>query len=103
MTRERRRRVRRAIGLATAAILLAFVVFGWTDPTRTDLASRLAGPCPAHWLGQDGLRRDVLERVTLAARVSFNVAVLGVAPLVRPAVSLDLFGSCAAPEGGDIS
>jgi peptide/nickel transport system permease protein len=97
MTLERRRRLRLGLWLATTGAVATFVALGWTDPTRTDLASRLAGPCPAHWLGQDGLGRDVLARVTIGARVSFGVAVAVVAISLLVGVTV---GSVAAFAGG---
>jgi peptide/nickel transport system permease protein len=68
--------VRRAVlfGAIVVAILALLAVLGAGDASETDLANRLAGPSGRHWLGQDGLGRDVLARVALGARVSFAVA-----------------------------
>jgi peptide/nickel transport system permease protein len=84
-----------ALLLVTLATLGASLVVG--DPAQTDLASRLHPPAGAHWLGQDGLGRDVLARVAHGARVSFGVAgaVVVVSLLVGVAV-----GAVAALAGG---
>src|SRR6185369_13493927 len=50
-------------GLALALVAAALASTSWSDATRTDLAGRLAGPHAGHWLGQDGLGRDVLALV----------------------------------------
>jgi peptide/nickel transport system permease protein len=67
------------------------------DTTRTDLARRLAPPSAAHWLGQDGLGRDVLARVVAGARVSFGVAAAVVAMSLLVGVTV---GATAALAGG---
>jgi peptide/nickel transport system permease protein len=88
------------LGVAALGALL-LVCLGATlvapDATRTDLASRLAGPSAAHWLGQDGLGRDVLARIALGARVSFAVAVAVVAVSLAVGVAV---GSTAGLAGG---
>lgn len=64
-------------GLLTTAILLLALITPWLpldDPVRQDVANRLAGPSPAHWLGQDEYGRDILSRVLWGARVSLSVA-----------------------------
>jgi peptide/nickel transport system permease protein len=45
------------------------------DPAAQHLAVRLAGPSLAHWMGTDGLGRDILSRVLYGARVSLFVSV----------------------------
>jgi peptide/nickel transport system permease protein len=97
-----RREGRRAtlLGAAVLGVLVLGSVgagFVLPDATRTDLASRLAGPSAAHWLGQDGLGRDVLARIALGARVSFAVAGAVVAISVAVGVAV---GSTAGLAGG---
>jgi peptide/nickel transport system permease protein len=45
------------------------------DPTSQNLAIRLSGPSPAHWMGTDQLGRDILSRIIFGARVSMLVSV----------------------------
>jgi peptide/nickel transport system permease protein len=84
-------------GLAIAGLVASSVAWGWVDATHTDLARRLARPSPTHWLGQDGLGRDVLARVVLGARVSFGVAAAVVTLSLVVGVAI---GSIAALAGG---
>ena len=78
----RRRRWLRRYGLAAAGAVLilawalAAVLAPWITPYPPDLvkvASRLAAPSAAHWLGTDELGRDVLTRVVYGARTSLTV------------------------------
>ena len=54
--------------------------FAWRDVTppwqTQDLAARYLAPCAAHWLGTDGLGRDVLLRLVQGARIAFQVGVV---------------------------
>jgi peptide/nickel transport system permease protein len=57
-------RVRRRGLVAVLALALAGLLWTPYDPQAQDfLAQRLAGPSAAHWLGIDGLGRDVLSRL----------------------------------------
>src|SRR5262247_4701089 len=68
------------------AVLGALVVVAWVsisvlapriapyDPVDQDLDNRLGAPSVEHWLGVDGLGRDVLSRVLYGGRVSLPVA-----------------------------
>ena len=98
MTRDARRSL--AIGgtlLALVAVGAAAVALLPVDPARIDLAARLAGPSRVHWLGQDGLGRDVLARIGAGARVSFVVAFVVVAISLAVGVAV---GTTAALAGG---
>jgi peptide/nickel transport system permease protein len=85
----------RSVGRASAirlllrnrlAILGATVVVVWLvvailapsiapyDPIDQDVTSRLRPPSAQHWLGTDGLGRDVFSRVLYGGRVSLPVA-----------------------------
>lgn len=59
------------VGVALVAPLIAP-----TDPTRTNLAVRLAPPGAAHLFGTDSLGRDILSRVIYGTRVSLRIAIL---------------------------
>jgi peptide/nickel transport system permease protein len=54
-------------------VLAAFGEWIAPDPSAQDLATGVAGPSAAHWLGTDDLGRDVLARLIVGART----AVLG--------------------------
>lgn len=66
------------IGLVLGAIVLASALVGpWLvphDPLRPDYLARYAAPSPDHWLGTDGLGRDVLARSLAGGRVSIAIA-----------------------------
>jgi peptide/nickel transport system permease protein len=98
MRRDPRRALALGAGLlaALATASLAAALAG-ADPLRPDLDGRLAGPSAAHWLGQDGLGRDVLARVAHGARVSALVAVTVVSISLLVGVAV---GTTAALAGG---
>ena len=54
--------------------------WGWKDVTppweAQDLGARHLAPCAAHWLGTDGLGRDVGLRLAQGARIAFQVGVV---------------------------
>ena len=62
-----------------ALIVLSVVLAGWIapyPPAEQDLASRLAAPGVAHWLGTDHLGRDTLSRLLDGGRFSLTIAAL---------------------------
>ncbi|MGB3387461.1 MAG: ABC transporter permease [Pseudaminobacter sp.] len=70
----------------TIVIICGFVFAGllapWIspyDPNAQDLMLRLRPPSAAHWLGTDGLGRDVLTRLIYGARVSLVVVLCALA------------------------
>jgi peptide/nickel transport system permease protein len=79
------RLARRKIALAGAVLmavttmvgLLAPVIGG--NPTRMDVAIRLAPPGATHWFGTDDLGRDLFSRVVYGARLSLLVGAAVVA------------------------
>lgn len=71
------------VGLVLVAAVCADLL-PLKDPTRMSLMSRSQGMSAAHWLGTDGLGRDLLSRVTFGARVSMTVGLL--APLIATIV-----------------
>jgi len=50
------------------------------DPTRMELLDKRRPPNATHWLGTDGLGRDMLSRLIHGARISLTVGIL--APLI---------------------
>src|SRR5262245_25202718 len=83
-------RSRRPLGklfwLATGWIALVFLasalasVLPVPDPTHMEMLDRRHPPSAMHWLGTDGLGRDMLSRLIHGARVSLTVGIL--APLI---------------------
>ncbi len=54
--------------------------YAWRDATppwqQQDLSVRYQAPCAEHWLGTDGLGRDVGLRLAQGARIAFQVGVV---------------------------
>ena len=54
--------------------------YGWRDVTPPwqiqNLSARYLAPCAGHWLGTDGLGRDVGLRLVQGARIAFQVGVV---------------------------
>ena len=73
-----------ALGAVLATLIAPY------DPLAQDLASRLAPPNAAHWLGTDQLGRDLLSRVLYGARISLviGVVVVALAGVIGTAVGL---------------
>lgn len=79
---SRRRNTRRLLGLWMPAgwltlVALAAVLAPWLplrDPLEQDLLLMLAPPGEGHWLGSDGLGRDVLSRIVFGLRITLTVA-----------------------------
>lgn len=73
---------RKAGAVIVALVALAAVVsLAWTpyDPLQTEVAARLQGSSPAHWMGTDQFGRDIASRVMDGARLTLTVAVCAVA------------------------
>ncbi len=97
-------------GRTTRACLVALAVFGlaalggeianawyaWRDATppwqAQDLAARHLAPSAEHWLGTDGLGRDVLLRLVQGARIAFQVGVVSSLIAIPLGVLLGLLG-----------
>ena len=81
-----------------ALALLAPFIAPW-DPHRPDVRKILEPPSAHHWLGTDGLGRDVLSRMLYGARVSLAVGFVsvGIATLIGI-----VLGSTAGYHGGMI-
>lgn len=66
-----------AIVLAVVAIAAAFApIVAPYDPDAVDFTSFNAGPSAAHWLGTDGLGRDILSRMIFGARTALMAPLL---------------------------
>ncbi|HEV8616163.1 MAG TPA: ABC transporter permease [Methylomirabilota bacterium] len=81
--------------LFTLAVL-APVIAPW-DPHRPDVRKILDPPSAKHWLGTDGLGRDVLSRMLFGARVSLAVGFVSVG--IATVIGIVL-GSVAGYNGG---
>ena len=69
---------RKAGAVIVALVALAAMVsLVWTpyDPLQTEVAARLQGSSPAHWMGTDQFGRDIASRVMDGARLTLTVAV----------------------------
>jgi peptide/nickel transport system permease protein len=70
---------RRKVTLVGAALMALMLAAGLSapflagNPTRMDVAVRLARPSAAHWFGTDDVGRDVFSRVVHGARLSLLV------------------------------
>lgn len=80
-------RRRRSIGTGLAAAWLLLVVVAalladflpLADPNAVTISDKLAGPLsPGHFLGSDGLGRDILARLAFGSRVSLVVGAVSV-------------------------
>jgi peptide/nickel transport system permease protein len=64
--------------ILTAILIFVAIAAPWlapADPTAQNLASRLAGPSAAHWMGTDELGRDILSRILYGTRISMLVSI----------------------------
>jgi oligopeptide transport system permease protein len=67
------------------------------DPSSTEPALRFVRPSPGHWLGTDGLGRDLLARVLVGGRTSLLV---GLAATLASVAIGTLWGGLAGFVGG---
>ncbi len=67
------------------------------DPNSVDLDAVLGSPSSRHWMGTDGLGRDITARVLYGARVSLGVGLLSA--LLALVVGIPL-GAAAGYRGG---
>ena len=64
-----------------AAVLLMALLAPWLapyDPDAIDVKTILLSPSSAHWMGTDGLGRDVFSRMMFGARISLLVGFVAV-------------------------
>jgi peptide/nickel transport system permease protein len=108
-SRSEARRVLRQLIRKPMVVLGALIILGWVavsvlapvlssrDPVEVNVDNRLAAPSAEHWLGVDGLGRDVLTRVLYGGRVSLPVAAVVV---VVASIFGTLYGALAGYLGG---
>ncbi|MBV6449411.1 MAG: Glutathione transport system permease protein GsiD [Anaerolineales bacterium] len=88
-------------GLSVLAVLLFSAIAAPTltpfDPLKQDLRNLRKPPTTEHWLGTDGLGRDILTRVLFAGRISLSVGLVSVS--ISAAVGI-LIGVAAGYLGG---
>lgn len=92
------------MAVAGALVILAWIVMSIAapllssyDPTEVNVDNRLTPPSAEHWLGVDGLGRDVFTRVLYGGRVSLPVAAVVV---VVASIFGTLYGALAGYLGG---
>ena len=75
-------RVDTTLALAFLCLVLIIAIFAPLiapyDPTAQDLDNGLLTPNSSHWLGTDGLGRDVLSRMMYSGRTSLYAAAIAV-------------------------
>lgn len=64
------------VGIAVALAIFAPLIVPH-DPNAQDVLDRLQPPSSAHWLGTDGLGRDVFSRLLVATRTDLMIGLLG--------------------------
>ncbi len=80
----RRYRANRLAMIALIVLIVLIVLTGAApliapyQPEAIDVASRLSGLTPRHWLGSDSLGRDTFSRILYGGRVSLLAAALAV-------------------------
>jgi peptide/nickel transport system permease protein len=92
-----RRVLRRPLGAGSLAVIAILVlgcllapVLAPYSPTANDLDHVLSGLSGAHWLGTDGLGRDVLSRLMYGGRLAFLHALTATATLFAVGVTAGL-------------
>lgn len=89
------------VGLLMMVVLILIAVLAPAiapyDPTRANFKALNQPPSATHWLGTDGVGRDVLSRMMYGARVSLTVGILAVALYLLIGVAL---GATAGLLGG---
>jgi peptide/nickel transport system permease protein len=96
--------VRKPMVVLGALVILAWIVVSVMaplltsfDPTEVNVDDRLGAPSAEHWLGVDGLGRDVFTRVLYGGRVSLPVAAVVV---VLASIFGTMYGALAGYLGG---
>jgi len=83
--------------LAWIAVSIAAPLLSSFDPVEVNVDNRLDPPSAEHWLGVDGLGRDVFTRVLYGGRVSLPVAAVVV---IVASIFGTLYGALAGYLGG---
>jgi len=96
--------VRKPMAVLGVLVILAWVaasilapVLSSFDPVEVNVDNRLAAPSTEHWLGVDGLGRDVFTRVLYGGRVSLPIAAVVV---IVASIFGTLYGALAGYLGG---
>ena len=109
LSRSEGRRVLQQLVRKPMVVLGALVILAWVavsvlaptlssfDPVEVNVDDRLSPPSAEHWLGVDGLGRDVFTRVLYGGRVSLPVAAVVV---VLASIFGTLYGALAGYLGG---
>ena len=81
--------------LVAALFGLALLSFVWTPYSATDLdiPNKLAPPSAAHWLGTDGLGRDIVSLLIVGSRISIAVGFVAVGIGIAFGVALGLLAA----------
>lgn len=91
---ELRRNLSAVVATLVIGVYILTAVFGSViapyPPNETALVDRLEAPGAEHWLGTDGLGRDILSRCIYGARVSILVGFLSVTLCVFFGVGMGL-------------
>ncbi|WP_378944102.1 nickel transporter permease [Paracoccus sp. R86501] len=89
------------VGLIILVLLIGMAIFApWIapqNPYAQDLGSRLQPPSAAHWLGTDGLGRDIMSRLIHGSRITLFI--VGTVALIAPIIGL-FIGTVAGFAGG---
>jgi peptide/nickel transport system permease protein len=85
-----------AILVPMLVLIAAYPLILGHRPNDIDLLALNKGPSAAHWLGTDGVGRDILARVLQGGRISMLVAIVSVA--ISVAIGF-LMGSVSAMGG----
>ena len=102
-TRRATRHAGFMVGAALTALLLfvAALSLVWQPwpPTEIDIPSKLQPPSAAHWLGTDGLGRDIVSLLLVGAQASIVVGVVAVSIGLVLGVALGLLAAAQHQAG----
>ncbi len=89
------------VGLIILVLLIGMAIFAPLlapqNPYAQDLGARLQPPSAAHWLGTDGLGRDIMSRLINGSRITLFI--VGTVALIAPVIGL-FIGTVAGFAGG---
>lgn len=89
------------VGLIILVLLIGMAIFAPLlapqNPFAQDLGARLQPPSAAHWLGTDGLGRDIMSRLIHGSRITLFI--VGTVALIAPIIGL-FIGTVAGFAGG---
>ena len=89
------------VGLIILVLLIGMAIFAPLlapqNPYAQDLGARLQPPSAAHWLGTDGLGRDIMSRLIHGSRITLFI--VGTVALIAPVIGL-FIGTVAGFAGG---